>query len=1391
MKRLIRVLRSIFRSVGRILFVIVLLLVLAVAFVGFTPSGARIVADKVAEAISVPGRVVSIEGPSSLLTGNLRVDEVTLSDSKGVYARIRGIQMDWSPASLLRMTFKAQSVRAASIEYLRPTTETVSAASENDQPFRLPVAVDIADIQLPEIVIAEPVAGRAFTVSASGSGRADNQDIVLTLAAHRKDDPQARATADIAFVPAENRLTLKASVEEPKDGMIARLLKLPDRPALSLSVDGSGPLPDWAGKLVAALDGAPAMAMQVQHKAVANDGHHLLMQGSGAAQPLMPATVRDLFEGQTEFALDLVLEAGGRLEIRKGSLLSSSISVAASGVYDPNGSNTLSARAEGVKGAVSLAIPVGKDNVGLQLTDIDLSLSGEASAAVLDLQATLPSVSFPGYRTEDVRLAARSAAFNLQSRTGPATVTVEFARGTFADPNLQRLLPGPFILKAPIDIAAGKIAFDGATVESARLGGTASGSYDMNGGGLISSVKLFALPAVLPEALAAKVKDKISLAASLSYSSEGALAITGVDLSSDVLAAKGDVSVAGGSLEASLAGRLPSLGAWLADAKGEADFSLAATGALSRPDFKLGLTTEKAILSGRTLENLTVTAEGKADVAAPVARVSAEGTLAGQPVAIDAEVRSQDGVTTLPVLKADIGPNHMEGALRLDSNLMPEGGLTFDLPDIGLVAALAGEKAAGDLKGTARFTSRGGVSSARIEASGIALERQGLVIRQPKVSLDIADLKALAASGVVQASEIASGANRLSKLSLSFEREGGKTGFDLKAGYDGKPLVLKGSAEVEGTRTSIAIDTLSAEPRGIALKLARPTTLALENGRLALRDATIQAGKGTVAISGTAGEALDITADIRALPLSLANAVSPALQADGTVTGAVKITGKAAAPVVDYRLAFERAALAQTRAAGLQAFAIKTDGSLRGGKLQLNATASNADGLSINCGGSVVVSGNQALNLAFDGKLPLKALSGVLAAQGLEVGGSAVLDVKIGGTVSTPAITGRVTSSDASLVDVRRNLAIRNLTLSIDLERTRATISKLSGTLATGGTVSVTGTVGIAPGSGFPADLKIDLKKAAYVDGKIVSTVVDGTLALTGPLTGGPKLGGNLTLGRSAITIPQKLPASLSQINVKHKNESKAVAAQNEDVMSRAGGGTKGSSSSIALDLTISAPRIFVQGRGIDAELGGDLTLRGTASDPVVSGGFKMKRGRLTILNRRLDFTSGNIAFGGDFTPTLDMAAEADSGSVTVTVNINGPANDPSVSFSSSPSLPQDEILAQLIFQQSLSRLSVLQIAQLADAAAQLAGGRSTSLFQSLRSNLGIDDLDVTSDENGQAQVKAGKYLNDRTYIQVEQGAASGSKASINLDIGRGIKLKGEAGSDGAGAAGIFYEKEY
>lgn len=203
--------------------------------------------------------------------------------------------------------------------------------------------------------------------------------------------------------------------------------------------------------------------------------------------------------------------------------------------------------------------------------------------------------------------------------------------------------------------------------------------------------------------------------------------------------------------------------------------------------------------------------------------------------------------------------------------------------------------------------------------------------------------------------------------------------------------------------------------------------------------------------------------------------------------------------------------------------------------------------------------------------------------------------------------------------------------------------------------------------------------------------------------------------------------------------------------------------------------------------------MSGPTADPRAVGQFTLRRGRLNLLSRQLTFSRGNIGFSGSLVPYLDFAADSTSNGTTATVTVSGPATNPRFAFSSVPALPEDEILAQLLFGRSLTRLSPLQIAQLADAAAQLAGvGGTSSLLQTLQGRLGVDDLNVVTDEKGRTAVTAGKYLNDRTYVTIEAGGNAGSsRATIDLDVGRGVKLRGSAGSDGEAKGGIFFEREY
>ena len=234
-------------------------------------------------------------------------------------------------------------------------------------------------------------------------------------------------------------------------------------------------------------------------------------------------------------------------------------------------------------------------------------------------------------------------------------------------------------------------------------------------------------------------------------------------------------------------------------------------------------------------------------------------------------------------------------------------------------------------------------------------------------------------------------------------------------------------------------------------------------------------------------------------------------------------------------------------------------------------------------------------------------------------------------------------------------------------------------------------------------------------------------------------------------------------------------------------------SQNIALDLTISAPgRIFLRGRGLDAELGGSLRIGGNAAQIIPSGRFDLIRGRLSILGTRLDLTEGAVTLTGDADPIIDLLATSRSGAYLVGINITGPVSAPEISLSANPPLPEDEILAQLLFGRTVATLSHLQLLQMADAAAALAGGSSEAgILANLREGLGLDDLDLRTDATGNAALRAGRYLSENVYTDVTIAGDGGADISLNIDLTPNITARGGLSADGETRLGVFFERDY
>jgi translocation and assembly module TamB len=321
----------------------------------------------------------------------------------------------------------------------------------------------------------------------------------------------------------------------------------------------------------------------------------------------------------------------------------------------------------------------------------------------------------------------------------------------------------------------------------------------------------------------------------------------------------------------------------------------------------------------------------------------------------------------------------------------------------------------------------------------------------------------------------------------------------------------------------------------------------------------------------------------------------------------------------------------------------------------------------------------------------------------------------------------------------------------------------------------------------------VRIDNGRYVDGNTINTSFTANLKVQGPLLSGATVSGQVDLGHTEILLPDKFGGPATALDVRHVNTAPGFVAPVKPTPVAAHGAT--GSGDLQLDLQVTnRAGISVRGFGIDAELGGALNLRGTSGEPVAVGAFSLQRGRLDLIGHRFDMNRGNLTFSGDLIPVVDFAAINTASDVVVTVLVTGRADDPQIQFTSSPSLPEEEVLSHLLFGKGLGTLSPVQAAQLLDSIAQLSGAvdRGSGFFDRVRRATGLDDLDIRQNATGGTVVGVGSRIGDNLRVGVEQDTQAGKgKVTIDLDIAKDLKARGEAGQDGSGKFGLTFEHEY
>ena len=1337
--------RRAFKIIGFILGVVIGVPILLLAALNTDP-GRRLAAQAVA---TVSGGQVIVEGLSGRFPDAPRVALIALKDAGGRWAEVRGASLDWAPLDLARGMIKVRRLAATAITIDRLPPSWGGGGTTTGTGFRWPI--DVVALHVDRLSLGKAVLGEPVVFAADGSANLaslDEGDVAVDL--HRLDGTGTYA-ARASFT--RSHLSARLTATEPQNGFAASLAGVPNLGPIALDAQLNGPWPHATTRLTLSAGALHAQA----------HGHLDVNRLAG----------------------DLQVTANAPAMSPRGDLAWASVALNArvqGDVARPEASGTLTVAGLRVAGAgaerVTADVSGNAGHVRLRASIAGMSIRGPKP----DLLATAPITVDAEARTD---IAGFPATFALRHPLVTLRGTANTEGGLHAKahvdlPDLAALAPA-----AGLD-ASGHAEFD---LSASRSDGTttvgATGTVGILGGQA-------PLPALIGPG--AKLDASLRLAGT-----EITLSHLSVDAKSLSVRSQGTMS--DGRLQLDWQSTLSDLSALVSTIHGTALASGKVAGAIE--DFALDANVSANVgLTGATRQPIHIALAARGLPNKPEATVTVDGSLDSAPVTLTlAAQRAPDGMLGISVERGEWKSARAEGALQLPPNAVwPTGSLSLRVQRLSDLQGLLGQPLAGGLSARIDASEENGHSALRINTDlRDAALAHALTIRQATLSGRVLDPVAdPMIEGTLNLTSVrASGVNVDARLSAT----GHPSALALKLaltvqGVAAEPLKADAGATLDVPGQSIVVTSMQSNVAGASARLLGPVRIDFANG-LAVDRLRLALQRATLDVAGRALPALDLSASLRDLTPDALRPLGLDLDADGTVWAEARLRGSVARPSGTVRLSATGFRSRHDPLRGLPAASLNADASLNGDAATLRLRFAAGDN-AITLDGQVPIPGpapSSALRLHGSGVLDLATVNPLIGGGGRRVRGTARLDTTITGSVSEPEVAGTLRLTGGDVDDFGSGAHLSDVTALVEGTGHTLRLSNLSAR-AGQGTIRVRGDIGLT--GSMPVDLTLVARNATPLSSDHLTATFDSDLTLRGDLQGPLALDGTVKVTRADFRIPERLPASIPVLQVRRPDQPAPAPAP--------------SPPPIALDVTVTAPgQVFIRGRGIFAELAGRVHITGTTAAPVPDGPFRLKRGSVSLAGRTLEFTSGTIRFEGSSTldPALNLVATSSNGNITATLTIGGFASAPKITLSSVPELPQDEVLAQLLFRQSAGSLGPLQLAEIAASLAQLSGlgGGAFDPLSKVRQELGLDRLSVGGSAGGSgAAVEAGRYLAPGVYLGARQATSgAGTQATVQIDLLRGLKLETSVGTGmqtsatgGAGGAdpygtsvGLTYQFQY
>jgi translocation and assembly module TamB len=1465
MKTVARILRWLGAALG---------LLIAAVLVAFgllqTQTGQIWLATTLERTISTPDFTVAVAGLHGTVPFNLKADRIDIGDRDGIYLTARDFGLDISAAELLSGRLHSRSLGFAEIDMARSSTApSTTPWTEYLKVPHVPIGVVLDRLSIDRLALGPPVLGESLIATVEGNARVTGETAQLALDLHRTDDSAGNIVLAMELAGTTPVLKVQLEASEPTGILLDHLLARTDRPPLALSVNGSGSLADWHGRVAAS---AGRLAHLDADVTLAVTDHTVLgLSGTAAIAPLLPAEFGPLIGDQ--IALSLHGSFGERIVLDALSIGIAAGTLTGDAVYGGAEKAVTAHLRANVPELSTLAGLLGNQLVGSATLTAEVTGTQSRPALTLNLLASDVRVGTSGADHIEASISAAPTG-----ALGNPDARVEFAaKGRVAGLVAPEGVAAPPELGRDIDLSlAGNAARDGSAVDLTQLsaqgaglaltgaGQLAAGGQTIEGNLRLSVADLRPFSGFAGRPLAGSIElaadaareggsgftarfdgsakrlrtgiaagdallgETVTVTGSVRRDPAGTMSLNQLAAAGAAVSLSGDAQFdpTSNRLVAALALELPRLkplGPALGmEMAGALSAHANAEGVLDQLRLSSEVAGDDLVAAGTRIDRLRLAGEviglrePKATLEGTYRAYGVEGALS---LAAEAKDNSE---LVLPRFRLTAADSVIEGNLRIAlDTYLTRGSISGRAPDLARLSKLAGTPLGGSLEFGGTFEARSGqfvdlsLTGSRLTAgtgsSRLGVGRLGLTAKFADI------LRAPSGTGRLSLTSVNLGASEFTTATLALDapRPGR---FAFQGDAKGRPLILAlaGEGGFEPGRFDVRLTRVTGSLGNDRILLGQPLTLSKRGADLAFSGLALDFGTGRITGSGgKRGEALSLALNVADFPIASGAELMGYHNVRGTLAIAANLGGTLRAPQGRFSVNARQISLSAAKNPQLPNLGLAVDSNWNGRSLDLKGQVTGLKGDEIGFNGAVPLLLNPAslaISVPTDGRLALQLqgsgqlehLADLLPLGEDRVSGHFATNAAVGGTVAAPAANGRLRLSDARYENFATGAVFTNMQADLVGDRDRFTLTSFSASDTASGTLKAQGNLALRGPAGPTAQLSatIDNFRVAARDEAVATA--SGNISISGPLTA-PNVTAPLTINRAEINLPQSLPPNVVVLKVVETNSKTGkppppAAAANQQPALPA-----------VLDIKIDMPgNIFVRGHGLDSEWRGKLTITGTSAAPAITGSLEQIKGSVDLLGKTFTITRGMITFDGSakLDPVLDIVAEASTTDITAQVNISGVASAPKVTLSSTPPVPQDEILARVLFNRGVNQLSAGEGIQLAAAAATLAGG-GPGMLDKLRGSLGLDWFRFGSSPTGPTTgtlnpraagssgaggtaLSAGKYIAPGVSVGVSQGVSPPtSKVTVEIEVRPHLTVGGEAGQSGSTGIGLNYNYDY